>query len=71
VADLELLAKETHKFESRYLDTLVGRYPEERDKYEERSPMTHVDSINAPVIFYQVQMLPHPNPATSSEYDRT
>jgi len=53
VADLELLAKETHKFESRYLDNLVGLYPQDLAKYKDRSPMTHVESINAPVIFYQ------------------
>src|SRR5262245_3941764 len=38
IGDLEALAKDTHKFESRYLDWLVGPYPEQRDRYRERSP---------------------------------
>jgi dipeptidyl aminopeptidase/acylaminoacyl peptidase len=53
VADLEALAKETHKFESRYLDGLVGPYPERRDLYVERSPIHHADGINAPLIVFQ------------------
>ncbi|MGC9357116.1 MAG: S9 family peptidase [Anaerolineae bacterium] len=53
VADLEALAKETHKFESRYLDKLVGPYPEEKDLYEERSPIHHTDQLSCPVIFLQ------------------
>lgn len=53
VSDLEALAKETHKFESRYLDKLVGPYPERRDLYRERSPLHHVDRLNRPVIFFQ------------------
>ena len=39
VADLEILAKDTHKFESRYLDRLIGKYPEEKDVYIARSPI--------------------------------
>ena len=53
VADLAALAADTHKFESRYLDTLVGPYPEARRLYEERSPINHVDSIAAPLIVLQ------------------
>lgn len=53
VSDLELLAKETHKFESRYLDQLVGPYPEARELYRERSPIHHVGWLNCPVIFFQ------------------
>lgn len=51
VSDLEALAKETHKFESRYLDGLIGRYPEEKAIYEKRSPIHSVDKLTEPVIF--------------------
>ncbi|MDT7578108.1 MAG: hypothetical protein QOH17_4441 [Pseudonocardiales bacterium] len=53
VADLEALARDTHKFESRYLDRLVGPYPEARDIYVERSPIHHVDRLNRPLIVLQ------------------
>jgi dipeptidyl aminopeptidase/acylaminoacyl peptidase len=53
VGDLEALALETHKFESRYLDRLVGPYPERRDLYLARSPVHHVDRLSCPVIFFQ------------------
>ena len=53
VADLEALAKDTHKFESRYLDGMVGKYPEEIEIYKARSPIEHVDGLNCPVIFFQ------------------
>jgi dipeptidyl aminopeptidase/acylaminoacyl peptidase len=53
VADLEALARDTHKFESRYLDRLVGPYPQERQRYIERSPIHAVDRFSAPVIFFQ------------------
>jgi dipeptidyl aminopeptidase/acylaminoacyl peptidase len=53
VADLEALARDTHKFESRYLDTLVGPYPERRDLYIERSPIHHVDGFDRPLIVFQ------------------
>ena len=53
VADLEALAKDTHKFESRYLDGMVGKYPEEIDIYKARSPIEHVDRLNCPIIFFQ------------------
>ncbi len=53
VTDLTALATDTHKFESRYLDSLIGAYPEEKALYESRSPINHADSINCPVIFLQ------------------
>ncbi|MGC9400321.1 MAG: prolyl oligopeptidase family serine peptidase [Anaerolineae bacterium] len=53
VADLSALAEETHKFESRYLDRLVGPYPEEERLYQERSPIHHIENITCPVIFFQ------------------
>ena len=53
VADLELLARDTHKFESRYLDWLVGPLPEEQATYRERSPIYHVEGIDRPVILFQ------------------
>jgi dipeptidyl aminopeptidase/acylaminoacyl peptidase len=53
VGDLEALARDTHKFESPYLDSLVGPYPGRRDLYLQRSPLHHVDGLNCPVIFFQ------------------
>ena len=53
VSDLELLAKDTHKFESRYLDKLVGPYPERLDLYRARSPLYHVDGISSALILFQ------------------
>jgi dipeptidyl aminopeptidase/acylaminoacyl peptidase len=53
VADLEALARDTHKFESRYLDGLVGPYPEARATYVERSPIHHVDQLRTPLILLQ------------------
>ena len=53
VSDLEALTKETHKFESRYLDRLVGPYPERRDLYRERSPIHFAHRLSCPAIFFQ------------------
>jgi dipeptidyl aminopeptidase/acylaminoacyl peptidase len=53
VGDLEMLAKDTHKFESRYLDKLVGEYPAEAERYRARSPIHHTQDLNCPVIFLQ------------------
>jgi dipeptidyl aminopeptidase/acylaminoacyl peptidase len=53
VSDLEALARDTHKFESRYLDRMVGPYPGARDLYLERSPINHVERLSCPVIFFQ------------------
>jgi dipeptidyl aminopeptidase/acylaminoacyl peptidase len=53
VGDLEALAKDTHKFESRYLDHLVGPYPERRDLYVARSAIHHTDQMTCPLILFQ------------------
>jgi dipeptidyl aminopeptidase/acylaminoacyl peptidase len=53
VADAEALARDTHKFESRYLDRLIGPYPERADLYRERSPIHHVERLRSPVILFQ------------------
>ena len=53
VSDLEALAKDTHKFESRYLDGLVGPYPERRDLYVARSPVHFADRLSVPIAFFQ------------------
>jgi dipeptidyl aminopeptidase/acylaminoacyl peptidase len=53
VSDLEALVRDTHKFESRYLDRLVGKYPEEKAIYETRSPIHHINRLSCPVIFFQ------------------
>jgi dipeptidyl aminopeptidase/acylaminoacyl peptidase len=53
IGDLETLARDTHKFESRYLDKLIGPYPDQRAIYQDRSPIHHIDQFNCPVIFFQ------------------
>jgi dipeptidyl aminopeptidase/acylaminoacyl peptidase len=53
VADAESLAAHTHKFESRYLDGLIGPYPEAAATYRERSPIHYVERMSTPVILFQ------------------
>ena len=53
VSDLETLARDTHKFESRYLDSLVGPYPEEAALYRQRSPINFTDQLSRPIILLQ------------------
>jgi dipeptidyl aminopeptidase/acylaminoacyl peptidase len=53
VSDLKALAEDTHKFESRYLDGLIGAYPDEKELYDQRSPISAVDQLSCPVIFFQ------------------
>ncbi|HEY7600755.1 MAG TPA: prolyl oligopeptidase family serine peptidase, partial [Candidatus Limnocylindrales bacterium] len=53
VSDLEALARDTHKFESRYLDRLVGPWPEAAALYRARSPIHHVERLSCPIIFFQ------------------
>jgi dipeptidyl aminopeptidase/acylaminoacyl peptidase len=53
LSELEVFVKDTHKFESKYLFSLVGLYPERKDLYYERSPINHVQNINCPLILFQ------------------
>ncbi|HXQ13992.1 MAG TPA: prolyl oligopeptidase family serine peptidase [Caulobacteraceae bacterium] len=53
VADLGALARDTHKFESRYLDNLVGPWPEAQAIYDARSPLNHLDGFRTPLIIFQ------------------
>jgi dipeptidyl aminopeptidase/acylaminoacyl peptidase len=53
VSDLKALATDTHKFESRYLDGLIGAYPAEAELYRVRSPLYAIDQLSCPVIFFQ------------------
>jgi dipeptidyl aminopeptidase/acylaminoacyl peptidase len=53
IGDLEALARDTHKFESRYTDWLVGPLPQTLARYRARSPIHHVDRLACPVIFFQ------------------
>ncbi len=53
ISDLETLVRDTHKFESRYIDSMVGPYPQSLETYQERSPINHIDDLNSSVIFFQ------------------
>src|SRR5262249_22534591 len=53
VSDAAALARDTHKFESRYLDWLIGSYPQEEALYRERSPLFHAERLSRPIIFFQ------------------
>jgi len=53
IGDLKSLAEDTHKFEARYLDRLVGEYPKDSEIYASRSPLNHVEQLSCPVIFMQ------------------
>jgi dipeptidyl aminopeptidase/acylaminoacyl peptidase len=53
VADVGALARDTHKFESRYLDGLIGPWPEAEAVYRERSPIFHTDKLRTPLILFQ------------------
>ncbi|CAH1774644.1 unnamed protein product [Owenia fusiformis] len=52
ISDMELLVGQTHKFESRYVDMLIGPWPEANQTYYERSPVYFADNLNAPIIFF-------------------
>ena len=53
ISDLEAMTTDTHKFESRYLDSLIGPYPEGRDLYRARSPIHFADHLSCPLILFQ------------------
>ena len=53
ISDLEALARDTHKFESRYLDRLIGPWPEQAERYRQRSPIHSAEHLSCPVIFFQ------------------
>jgi dipeptidyl aminopeptidase/acylaminoacyl peptidase len=53
VSDIAALARDTHKFESHYLDWLIGPYPQDEALYRERSPLFHAERLSRPVIFFQ------------------
>ncbi len=53
ISDIEALVQDTHKFESRYIDSLIGPYPQVREIYRARSPIHHIKNLSSPVIFFQ------------------
>tara|TARA_B100000700_G_scaffold236820_1_gene262763 strand:+ start:1017 stop:2960 length:1944 start_codon:yes stop_codon:yes gene_type:complete len=53
IADLSVFIDDTHKFESRYLDSLIGKYPEEKEKYYNRSAINFTDKLSCPMIIFQ------------------
>jgi dipeptidyl aminopeptidase/acylaminoacyl peptidase len=53
VSDMTALARDTHKFESRYIDSLIGPLPEAQAVYDSRSPLNHLDGFKVPVLVLQ------------------
>jgi dipeptidyl aminopeptidase/acylaminoacyl peptidase len=53
ISDMTALAQDTHKFESRYLDSLIGPLPEAQSIYDSRSPLNHLDGFKVPLIVFQ------------------
>lgn len=53
ISDLEVLQQDTHKFESRYNETLIGPYPDQKDVYVARSPIHFTDRLSCPIILFQ------------------
>ena len=53
IADLSVFIDDTHKFESKYLESLIGKYPEEKDKYYDRSAINFTDQLSCPMIIFQ------------------
>jgi len=53
VGDLEALARDTHKFEAKYLDTLIGPYPQTAGIYRQRSPINYTERLSCPLILFQ------------------
>ena len=53
VSDVEALAQDTHKFESRYMDSMIGPYPQDKARYEARSPIHFTERLKRPVVFFQ------------------
>lgn len=52
ISDLDALVRDGHKFESHYEETLVGRYPDNKDVYRQRSPLHHLENLSCPIIFF-------------------
>jgi len=53
ISDLEVFVQDTHKFESRYLDTLIGPYPDRKDLYHNRSAIHFLEELRTPMILFQ------------------
>lgn len=53
ISDLEAMALHMHKFEAHYADQLVGKYPEEKEKYRALSPIHHTEKLSCPVLLFQ------------------
>jgi dipeptidyl aminopeptidase/acylaminoacyl peptidase len=53
IGDLDALLQDTHKFESRYADILVGPYPEMKHVYDERAPIKHIEQLSCPLLLLQ------------------